>query len=116
MAAEEEPKISEPPGDSGWPKLMTRMMEDITRSELHRFEANLGSALRTSTDRAVASLFRVAAAIVGGGCLIAALVLLLRDWLPLWLNLALAGLMVIGIGEIFYVRQETRRRASSEDA
>ena len=75
MTAEQEPKISEVASESGWPKLMARMMEDITRSVLHRCEANLAAALRTSTDRAIASLFRVAAAVVGGGCLIAALVL-----------------------------------------
>jgi hypothetical protein len=45
------------------------MMEDMTHSELHRFEANLAASLRTSTDHAIASLFRVASAVVGGGCL-----------------------------------------------
>ena len=87
---------------------MARMMEDITRSVLHRFEANVAAALRTSTDRAIASLFRVAAAVVGGGCLIAALVLLLGHWFPWWLSLALTGVIVIGIGEIVYMRQSSR--------
>ena len=104
MTAEPEPEVSDVTSESGWPKLMARMMEDITRSELHRFEANLAASLRTSTDRAIASLFRVASAVVGGVCLITALVLLLGNWLPWWLSLAVTGLTVIGIGEIVNVR------------
>ena len=79
MTAEPEPKVSDVTSESGWPKLMARMMEDITRSELHRFEANLAASLRTSTDRAIASLFRVASAVVGGVCLITALVLFVGE-------------------------------------
>jgi hypothetical protein len=105
MAMEQESKTSEITGESGWPRLMARMMEDITRSELHRFETNLAASLRTSTDRAIASVFRVASLVVGGACLMAALVLLLGHWLPWWLSLALTGSAVIGIGEAVYVRQ-----------
>lgn len=64
MKVEPEPKVSDVTSESGWLKLMARTMEDITRSELHRFEASLAGTLRTSTDHAIASLFRVASAVV----------------------------------------------------
>jgi fatty acid desaturase len=77
-------------------------MEDITRSELHRFEANLNASVRTAVDRATAAVFRIASALVGGCCSIAALVLLLGHWFPWCLSFALTGLTVIGIGEVIY--------------
>jgi hypothetical protein len=108
VAAEEKQKLAEPPGDSGWPQLVARMMEDITRSELGRFEANFSGAVKASTDRAIASLFRLAASLVGGGCLLAALVLLFHNWLPVWLSLAITGGAIVGIGEIIYSRHINR--------
>ena len=47
-------------------------------------------------------VFRVASAVVGGGSLIAALVLFLGNWFPWRLSFALTGLTVIGIGEVIY--------------
>ena len=92
--------------------MMARMMEDITRSELLRFEENFGAALRTAADRVVASLFLIASAVIGGGCLIAALVLLLAQWLPWWLSFAVAGITIIATGEVIYNRHRnpTRRQ------
>ncbi|MGO9265363.1 MAG: hypothetical protein ACLQBA_10860 [Candidatus Binataceae bacterium] len=110
MTAEQEPKTSEVASEREWPKFMARMMEDITRSELHRFEANLAAALRIAVDRAIANLFLLASAVVGGGCLIAALVLLLGQWLPWWLSFALPGLAIVGIGQIIYARHKKPAR------
>lgn len=112
--AEHKPKAPEVAGEAEWPKLAARMVEDITRSELHRFEANLADAFKSAVDRAVASLILVASGIVGGSCLITAFVLLLGVWLPWWLTFVLAGLVVIGIGEFIYVRHgyPSRRNVS----
>ena len=41
MTTEQEPRTSEAPSVAEWPRVAARLMEDITRSELHRFEANL---------------------------------------------------------------------------
>jgi len=109
MAPEEDPKISEATSEPGWPKLMARMMEDITRSELQRFEANLGASLRAAVDRVIASLFLIVSAVIGGSCLLAALILLLSQWLPWWLSFAVAGLAIIALGEIIYTRHRGPR-------
>jgi fatty acid desaturase len=82
--------------------MAARVMEDITRSELHRFEANLTASVRTAVNRATATVFRIASAVVGGSFMIAALVLFLGRWFPWWLSFALTGLIVIGIGEVGY--------------
>jgi len=83
---------------------MARMMEDMTRSELERFEANLAASLTTAVDQVIAILVLIASGIVGGGCLIAALILLLGRWLPWWMSFAVAGLSIIVLGELFYDR------------
>jgi hypothetical protein len=85
MTTEQEPRISEAASAAESPKMAAPVLEDIARSELHRFEANLTASIRTAVDRAIASVFRVALAVVGGGCLIAALVLLLGHRFPWWI-------------------------------
>jgi hypothetical protein len=102
MTTEREPRISEAASAAEWTKMTARVMEDITRSELHRFETNLTASVRTAVSRATATVFRIASAIVGGSFMIAALVLLLGRWFPWWLSFALTGLLVIGIGEVAY--------------
>jgi fatty acid desaturase len=113
MAPEHDRKISEAAGEAAWSKLMTRMMEDITRSELERFEANLAKSLRTAVDQVIASLFLIASGLFGGGCLMAALILLLGQWLPWWLSFAVAGLSIIVLGELFYNRHRNPARHST---
>src|ERR1700691_1048508 len=102
MTTEREPRISEAASAAEWTKMTARVMEDITRSELHRFETNLTASVITAVSRATATVFRIASAIVGGSFMIAALVLLLGRWFPWWLSFALTGLLVIGIGEVAY--------------
>jgi hypothetical protein len=102
MTTEQEPRISEAASAAEWTKMAARVMEDITRSELHRFETNLTASVRTAVSRATATVFRIASAIVGGSFMIAALVLFLGRWFPWWLSFALTGLIVIGIGEVGY--------------
>ena len=110
MAPEQDRKISEAATEPGWPKLMARMMEDITRSELERFEANLAASLRTAVDQVIASLFLITSGIIGGGCLLAGLILLLGQWLPWWMSFAIAGLSIIVLGELFYNRHRNSAR------
>jgi quercetin dioxygenase-like cupin family protein len=66
MTTEREPRISEAASAAEWTKMAARVMEDITRSELHRFETNLTASVRTAVSRATATMFRIASAIVGG--------------------------------------------------
>ena len=87
-----------------------RRVEEVAGRELSRIEASIASSLTSSVDRALGGLFVVAATIVGGGCLIAALVLLLGQWLPWWLSLALVGTLVIAAGRYFYARQNRGTR------
>jgi quercetin dioxygenase-like cupin family protein len=66
MTTEREPRISEAASAAEWTKMAARVMEDITRSELHRFETNLTASVGTAVSRATATMFRIASAIVGG--------------------------------------------------
>jgi fatty acid desaturase len=84
--------------------MMARMMDDVTRSELQRFEENLGSSISAAVDRVMASLFLAASTVIGRGCLLVASILLLGRWLPWWLTFAVAGLAIIAIGEIVFAR------------
>lgn len=112
MATEHKPKNPEVAGETEW-KVAARMVEDITRSELHRFEANLATAFRSAVDRVIASLILVASGVVGGSCLVTAFILMLGVWLPWWLTFAVAGLIVIGIGEFIYIRHGYPARRDS---
>ena len=104
MTADQDPKIAEAASESAWPKLTARMMEDITRAELQRFETSLAGAFRTAADRVFASVFRIASKVIGAACFVAALVLFLGQWLPWWLSFAVAGLTIVAGGEIVYNR------------
>ena len=64
MATEHKSKAPDVAGEAEWPKLAARMVEDITRSELHRFDAILATTFRSVVDRVIASLILVASSIV----------------------------------------------------
>lgn len=59
MTTEQEPRTCEAPSVAEWPKVAARLIEDITRSELRRFEANLNASVRTTVDRATVTAFRL---------------------------------------------------------
>jgi hypothetical protein len=80
-----------------------RRIEKIGSRELRRIEANIAALLSSAVDRALVGLLMIALTIVGGGCLIAAMVLLLGLWCPWWLSLALVGTAALAAGRFFYV-------------
>lgn len=69
MKTEQEAKISEVANRAELPKLLARATEDVMRSELHRFEANFGTAFKSGVDRAITSLIVLASGVAGIGCL-----------------------------------------------
>ena len=87
-----------------------RHLEEVGGRELSRIEASIVSSLSSAVEHALGGLFLIALTIVGGGCLIAALVLLLGLWCPWWLSLALVGTIVIAAGRFFYARQNRGAR------
>jgi hypothetical protein len=91
MASEQDRKISEAASEPGWPKLMARMMEDITRSELERFEESGRIAQNRGRSGYREPVSRYTSGIIGGGCLLAALILLLGQWLAWWMTFAVAA-------------------------
>jgi Putative Actinobacterial Holin-X, holin superfamily III len=86
------------PANAEWPTLLGRMLEDVSRViqlELQLLEAKLTPSLMAMADRAIAGLVILYAGVIGGSCLLAALILLLHRWMEWWQCFAIAGLVTI---------------------
>lgn len=86
--------IGTPGAEAGWPTLLARMLEDASRivhAELRLFEANLTPLRAVAVDRAIAGLVLLHAGLIGGGCLLTAIILLLHRWLEWWESFGIAG-------------------------
>jgi hypothetical protein len=89
-----------------WPTLLGRMLEDLSRViqlELQLLEARIAPSLMAMADRAIAGLVILCAGVIGGSCLLAALILLLHQWMQWWECLAIAGIAAIGCGLVAYM-------------
>lgn len=98
-----------------WPTLLGRMVDDLSRiveTELRLFEANLVGLLNTTVDRAIAGMLLLALSVVGGACLLVALILLLHQWLPLWEAIGIVGLAIEVIGAIAFLSIRAPKTAS----
>ncbi len=83
------------------PTLLGRMLEDLSRViqlELQLLEARIAPSLMAMADRAIAGLVILCAGVIGGSCLLAALIPLLHQWMQWWECLAIAGIVAIGCG------------------
>jgi hypothetical protein len=95
--------------DSGttteWSTLLGRMLEDLSRIirlELQLLEARLVPSLTGMGDRVIASLVILFAGVIGGSCLLAALILLLHQWMKWWQSFAIGGVVAIACGFVAY--------------
>jgi hypothetical protein len=82
------------------------MLEDLSRViqlELQLLEARIAPSLMAMADRAIAGLVILCAGVIGGSCLLAALILLLHQWMQWWECLAIAGIAAIGCGLVAYM-------------
>jgi hypothetical protein len=81
-----------------WPTLAARIIEDVSRViqlELQLLEAKLAPSLMAMADRAIAGLMILYSGVIGGSCLLAALILLLHGWMLWWQCFALGGVVTI---------------------
>jgi hypothetical protein len=84
-----------------WPTLVGRAADDITRilqTEAHMLQTSMGAALESRLAGAIATLTMVAVMICGGVCILAAAILLLHEWIPLWQAFGLVGVGVLLVG------------------
>lgn len=82
-----------------WTALVGRMLDDVVRiveAETKLLEVNLSAALTAAFDRAVGQLLGALVMLLGGTCLLAALIMLLHTWLALWQALAISGGTAVG--------------------
>jgi hypothetical protein len=87
-----------PAVNTEWPTLLGRMLEDVSRViqlELQLLEAKLTPSMMAMADRAIAGLIMLFAGVIGGSCLLAALILLLHRWMEWWQCFAIAGVVTI---------------------
>ncbi|MBF6570335.1 MAG: hypothetical protein IVW54_15810 [Candidatus Binataceae bacterium] len=92
-------------GDAEWATLLGRMLEDVSRLielELKLLEARLGRSMIAMTDRAIAGLILLYAGVIGGSCLLAALILLLHERMAWWQCSAIAGIITLVGGLAVY--------------
>ena len=92
-----------------WPTLLSRMLEDLSRViqlELQLLEAKIAPALTTMADQAIAGLIAglviLSAGVMAGVCLLAALILLLHQWIPWWQCFGIGGLVAIACALIAF--------------
>jgi hypothetical protein len=88
-----------------WSTLLSRMLEDLSRIirlELQLLEARLAPSLTGIVDRAIAALVILFASAMGGSCFLAALILLLHQWMRWWESFALGGVIALACGFIAY--------------
>jgi hypothetical protein len=88
-----------------WSTLLGRMLEDLSRIirlELQLLEARLVPSLTGMGDRVIASLVILFAGVIGGSCLLAALILLLHQWMKWWQSFAIGGVVAIACGFVAY--------------
>ena len=89
-----------------WPTLLGRMIEDLSRViqlELQLLQARIGPSLTAMVDRAIAGLVILCAGAIGGACLLAALILLLHQWMPWWECLATGGIVAMVCGLVAHM-------------
>lgn len=83
--------------------LAIRLLDDIVRiveAEVKLLEVDFSTALTAALDRAVGRFLGSLFVLIGGGCLLAGLIMLLHEWLPIWQALAITGGSAIAIGFI----------------
>jgi hypothetical protein len=91
--------------ETEWSTLLSRMLEDLSRIirlELQLLEARIVPSLTGLADRAIAALVILFAGLIGGSCFLAALILLLHEWMKWWKALAIGGVVAIACGFIAY--------------
>lgn len=109
--SQDKPRDAEPAGQDApldrypagahWSALAARMLDDVVRiveAETRLLEVNFGRALTAAFDRAIGQLLGGLMMFLGGACLLAALIMLLHQWLPVWQSLAISGAAAIGGG------------------
>ncbi|HKV54312.1 MAG TPA: phage holin family protein [Candidatus Binataceae bacterium] len=86
-----------------WPTLLGQAIDDLSRvaqAEIRLIELHFTAALENVIQDAMAMLIVATALLCAEGCFVAALILLIHQWLQWWIALAIAGaIMVIsGVG------------------
>jgi uncharacterized membrane protein YgdD (TMEM256/DUF423 family) len=92
--------------DAHLPALLGRMLDDLVRigeAQTKLFEANISAALSAALDRALGRAISVVTFLLGGLCLLGAIIVLLQRWLPWWQALALTGAVLILAGWLVQV-------------
>ncbi len=106
------------PAEGHWSALAARMLDDVVRiveAETKLFEVNFGRALTAAFDRAIGQLLGGLMMFLGGACLLAALIMLLHEWLPMWQSLAISGALAIGGGlAVGWLSGRIARKSESE--
>jgi hypothetical protein len=92
--------------DVHWPTLLGRVLEDLSRViqlEVRLLEAKIAPAVSATADRLLAGLVVLCAGAMAGACFLAAFVLLLHKWMPLWQCFAIGGVVAAACSAVALV-------------
>jgi uncharacterized membrane protein YqjE len=81
---DKSPAVLDKPENSEWPALVGRIIGDVTHiihTEIRLFQASLNPILSTAVDRLIGNILALLAFVVGGVCLLIALVVFLHRWI-----------------------------------
>ena len=101
---------AEPRGSSDWVGLLGKAVDDVSRimqMEIRLTRAQLSASIETTIADAALALVASVAILAAGACLATAAILLLHQWLQLWIAFAIAGNAILVVGLI--LRSLTRR-------
>ena len=88
------------------------MVEDVSRIfqlELRLLENRITPSLTAMVDHVLAGIAVLFAGAIGVVCLLAALIMLLHQWLPWWQSLAIGGGVAVAAGAIVYAGLKSSR-------
>ena len=89
------------PENNEWPALVGRIVSDVTRivhSEIRLFQASLNPILSTAVDRLLGNVLALVAFIIGGLCLLIALVVFLQKFIGWDAALLVTGVISLVAG------------------
>jgi Putative Actinobacterial Holin-X, holin superfamily III len=87
------------------PALVGRMLDDVLRiaeAQAKLFDANLTAALSYALDRAIGRAIAAAMCLLGGMCLLIAMIVLFHRYLQWWQALAISGVIMFAAAWIMH--------------
>lgn len=108
-----------PSDEVKWPVLLGRTLEDLAhifQLELRLMGAKVPPLMMAVADRAIGALVILYLGIIGGSCLLAALILLLHLWLAWWECFAVGGVVTLVCAVVIHISMSSSSLSTAPKA